>query len=59
MRYDLSFFDDERCRLEPIDNPSEPESITHMAGIIRHLCDRNRPSWIWLLNRGSNLGPAD
>jgi putative transposase len=27
MRYDLSYFDDETCRLEPIDNPFAPKVL--------------------------------
>lgn len=27
MRYDLGYFDDETCRLEPIDNPFEPKVL--------------------------------
>ena len=27
MRYDLSYFDDETCRLEPIDNPFAPKLL--------------------------------
>src|SRR5262245_25670181 len=26
MQYDLGYFDDETCRLEPIENPFEPKS---------------------------------
>ena len=44
MQYDLGFFDDETCRLEPAEN-------THVSGINRHPCDRitppeiGRPCW--------------
>ena len=27
MRYDLGYFDDETCRLEPIDNPFTPKVL--------------------------------
>jgi len=27
MRYDLGYFDDETCRLEPIDNPFDPKVL--------------------------------
>ena len=27
MRYDLGYFDDETCRLEPIDNPFAPKLL--------------------------------
>jgi hypothetical protein len=44
MQYDLGYFDDETCRLEPIDNPFGPsESVTHVSGMNCHPCDRNRP----------------
>ena len=29
MHYDLGYFDDETCRLEPIENPFGPESGTY------------------------------
>ena len=43
MDYDLGFFDDETCRLEPIDNPFAPETVTHVSGINCYPCDRNGP----------------
>jgi hypothetical protein len=33
MQYDLGYFDDETCRLEPIENPFGPETVTHPRGI--------------------------
>jgi putative transposase len=30
MRYDLGYFDDETCRLEPIDNPFTPKVLPMM-----------------------------
>jgi hypothetical protein len=36
MRYDLGYFDDETCRLEPIDNPFSPTVLP--------LCARNELS---------------
>ena len=27
MQYDLGFFDHEKCRLEPVDNPFEPKVL--------------------------------
>jgi hypothetical protein len=43
MDYDLGYFDDETCRLEPIDNPFGPKllpmspewTVTHVPGIDR------------------------
>ena len=43
MHYDLGYFDDETCRLEPIENPFGPNRVTHVSGIIRHPCNRNGP----------------
>jgi hypothetical protein len=34
MHYDLGFFDDETCRLEPADNPLG-ESVTYVSGMNR------------------------
>jgi hypothetical protein len=31
MQYDLGYFDDETCRLEPIENPFGPKVVTHDA----------------------------
>ena len=31
MRYDLGYFDDETCRLEPIDNPFQPKKVLPMC----------------------------
>ena len=31
MRYDLGYFDDETCRLEPIDNPFRPKKVLPMS----------------------------
>ena len=31
MRYDLGYFDDETCRLEPIDNPFQPKKVLPMS----------------------------
>ena len=38
MHYDLGYFDDDTCRLEPIDNP-----FTYVLGMNCHPCDRNEP----------------
>jgi hypothetical protein len=43
MQYDLGYFDDETCRLEPIENPFWTESVTHPPGIKCHLSAQNRP----------------
>ena len=40
MHYDLGYFDDETCRLEPIENPFGP-TVLPMSGIIRYPCTRN------------------
>ena len=38
MHYDLGYFDDETCRLGPIENPLIwPEGFTHVPGINCHL----------------------
>jgi putative transposase len=31
MRYDLGYFDDETCQLEPIDNPFRPKKVLPMS----------------------------
>ena len=43
MHYDLGYFDDETCRLEPIENPFGPQTVTYVSGIICHPGTRNRP----------------
>jgi putative transposase len=43
MHNDVGYFDDETCRLEPIENPFGPQTVTCVCGINRHPCDRNRP----------------
>jgi putative transposase len=32
MDYDLGYFDDEACRLEPLENPFGPKVVTHLSG---------------------------
>ena len=45
MHYDLGYFDDETCRLEPIENPFGLKVLPMCSvGINRHPCVRNRPS---------------
>jgi len=36
--YDLGYFDDETCRLEPIENPFGPEGVTYASGMICYPC---------------------
>ena len=43
MHYDLGYFDDETCRLEPIDNPFGPKVLRHQPA---------RRLWSRLLARG-------
>ncbi len=43
MDYDLGYFDDETCRLEPIENPFGPKVLPMCSGINCHPCDRNGP----------------
>ena len=51
MHYDLGYFDDETCRLEPIENPFGPKVLPMSpAGMNCYPCVRNRPS------AGSELG---
>ena len=46
MHYDLGYFDDETCRLEPIENPVRPESVTYVLGMNCHPCVQNGPEEI-------------
>jgi hypothetical protein len=43
MQYDLGYFDDETCRLEPIENPFGPNSVTPPLGINCYLSDQKGP----------------
>jgi hypothetical protein len=43
MDYDLGYFDDETCRLEPIENPFRPESVTYVPRMNCYPCVRNGP----------------
>jgi putative transposase len=43
MDYDLGYFDDETCRLEPL--PLWAKSVTHVSGMKRNQCVRNGPAW--------------
>jgi putative transposase len=54
MHHDLGYFDDETCRLEPIDNPFDPK-FTHVSGIRCYPCLRNRPANEWLLGLDSHM----
>ena len=40
MHYDLGYFGDETCRLEPVANPFGPKVVTYVSGIIRNPCLR-------------------
>jgi hypothetical protein len=42
MQYDLGYFDDETCRLEPIESV-RPESVTYVLGMNCYPCVRNGP----------------
>ena len=45
MHYDLGYFDDETCRLEPIANPFAPTVLPMSpAGIRCYPCLRNEPN---------------
>jgi putative transposase len=43
MHYDLGYFDDETCRLEPDPESLRSESVTDVRGMNCHPCDRNGP----------------
>ena len=43
MQYDLGYFDDETCRLEPIENPFGPKVLPMCSGMNCHPCVRNGP----------------
>lgn len=43
MDYDLGYFDDETCRLEPLDKPLRAEWVTHVSAINRNPCVRYGP----------------
>jgi len=55
MQYDLGCFDNETCRLEPIDNPFGPKVFTYVLGMNCQPCDRNEPSEVgspyWTISR--------
>lgn len=64
MQYDLGHFDDETCRLEPIENPFGPKvfplpSECAPLGMNCHRSAQNGPSEGWLLGLDSSpLGRA-
>ena len=58
MHYDLGYFDDETCRLEPIENPFGPKVLPMCSGINCYPCVRNRPCEDWLLGLDSNQQPS-
>ena len=41
MQYDLGYFDDETCRLEPIDNPFGPKVLPMSRNELLPVC----PEW--------------
>ena len=58
MHYDLGYFDDETCRLEPIENPFGPKLLPMSPGMNCYLM---RPEWtrgMWLLRLDSNQQPS-
>ena len=59
MQYDLGYFDDETCRLEPLHNPFGPKSVTYISGMNRYLCVRNGPRSWWCPGAESNHRHAD
>jgi len=59
MDYDLGYFDDETCRLEPIENPFKPKVLPMSPpGMICYPCLRNRPGWAWRARQDLNLRPS-
>jgi|GEM_PF-3081598 hypothetical protein len=46
MDYDLGYFDDEPCRLDPVKSV-RAKSVTYVVGINRSPCVRNRPLILW------------
>jgi hypothetical protein len=59
MHYDLGFFDHETGRLENVDNPFAVKGVTHVLGINRYPCDRNRPGSLGWARLDSNQRPKD
>ena len=59
MHYDLGYFDDETCRLEPIDNPFGPSLLPMSPEITCYPSLRNRPKYFWSRRSDLNRGPAD
>ena len=58
MHYDLGYFDDETCRLEPIENPFGPKNCYPSA---RNRLPTLRSEWTageWLLGLDSNQQPS-
>lgn len=56
MHYDLGYFDDETCPLEPIAGPFAPTVLPTVFGIRCYPCLRNEPSGGWRPHRDSNPG---
>jgi hypothetical protein len=58
MHYDLGYFDDQMCRLEPIENPFGPKLLPiRSVGIKCYLSAQNRPETIGAPCQDSNLRP--
>ena len=54
MQYDLGYFDDETCRLEPIDNPFGPKVLPMCsAPSVRIVVARLRG---WVVSKGHEKG---
>ena len=47
MHYDLGYFNDKTCRLEPPSKPIRAKSVTYVCGMNRYLCLRAGHSFIW------------
>ena len=57
MQYHLGYFDDETCRLEPIESPFGPKLFYALGINCPHLSDRNGPVLYWRALQDSNLRP--
>ena len=57
MQYDLGYFDDETCRLEPIENPFGPKVLTTPPGINCHHSAQNGPEKIGAPGRTRTCDP--
>ena len=51
MHYDLGYFDDETCRLEPIENPFGPGCYPCLRNELSPMCpERTTASWLAALD---------